>query len=619
VDAPAQVLLPTTGTNAETPAPEAGELPARTSRVVSDRRTFFAELRDRSVLRVAVLYIAATWALSQGISQLTPALDLPDGTTRVFLVICAIGFPVALTVAWHFQAILHEIREMVGAGPSTPEATTAGSAPPVTIADPGPAIPRKSVAVLPFMDLSPAHDQEYFSDGVAEEILNALVKLRDLKVAGRTSSFFFKGKNQDLREVGKTLAVAHVLEGSVRKHGDRVRITAQLIQTCDGYHLWSDNFDGDLSDVFELQERIARSIARELDVLLHDGYRLVPVATSDPEAYRLYLQASDIHNRRDMVRMAQAIELLRQAVARDPGFARAHARLASAYAIQPNYSQEAAATALANVMVSADRASELDPTLGEPWSAKALVFTNAEPRFIESREAMEQSLRVQPEDTAVRYWAGAPSLSLGYVGWGCTHLDHLLELDPLYPAAMLWRGVGHLIKGELARAEGMFRKATDLGLAHAGLGMHDVLAARDRLDEAVVQLAHGLVMLAEGLSGEQLTVLAQGAYGDAAARNRMDELINGIVAKQPRWLPGAIPYALLVRGETTRAMELGTRFRSITSILYFSRFWMPSFETVRKSPGFLEFVRQAGLTALWHHYGPPDGARRNTAGEYVWG
>jgi hypothetical protein len=148
--------------------------------------------------------------------------------------------------------------------------------------------------------------------------------------------------------------------------------------------------------------------------------------------------------------------------------------------------------------------------------------------------------------------------------------------------------------------------------------MHPILAARGQFDEAAVQLAHGLVMLAEGLSSDQLTILAQGAYGDAAARARMDELIDRIVAARPRWLPGAIPYVLLVRGETRRALELGQRFRSITDVLYFMRFWMPSFQPMRGSPQFREFVRHAGLTALWDRYGPPDGARRDAAGEYVW-
>ena len=591
-------------------------LPARASRAVADRRIFLSELKRRNVLRAAVLYVGAAWALSQGISQLTPALDLPDWATRAFLIACAIGFPIALALVWNFEAILREIRQALGAEPSAPETMVAG---PAVAANPEapPEIPHKSIAVLPFVDLSPTHDQEYFSDGVAEEILNALVKLKDMKVAGRTSSFSFKGRNEDLRGIGRTLAVAHVLEGSVRKHGDKMRITAQLIQTCDGYHLWSENFDGDLSDVFELQERIARAVASQFDVILHGGQRLVPVATTDPEAYRLYLQASDIFNRRDMEHMAQAVELLRQAVARDPGFARAHARLASAYAIQPNYSPEAMDTALANATAAAAQASALDPDLGEPYSAIGLAFHHAH-RFIEARDALERALQVQPEESSVWYWAGALALNDGYVDYGCAKLDRVLEIDPLYPAAMLWRGTAYAAAGDIEHAEALYRKATDLGLAHAGLGMHPILAARGQFDEAAVQLARGLVMLAEGLSSDQLTILALGAYGDAAACARMDDLIDRIVATQPRWLPGAIPYVLLVRGEPKRALELGLRFRSITDVLYFMRFWMPSFRPMRGSPQFREFVHHAGLTALWDRYGPPDGARRDTSGEYVW-
>ena len=150
----------------------------------------------------------------------------------------------------------------------------------------------------------PGVNQEYFSDGIAEEILNALVKVKDLKVAGRTSSFSFKGKNEDLRTVGKALGVAHVLEGSVRKQGDRVRITAQLIRTKDGFHLWSETYDGDLQDVFVLQERIAQAITGKLQVILQGDQktRLVQAGTRNTEAYGLYLKASAIFNRREPCR-----------------------------------------------------------------------------------------------------------------------------------------------------------------------------------------------------------------------------------------------------------------------------------------------------------------------------
>lgn len=570
------------------------------------------------MLRVAVLYVAAAWALSQGIAQLSPALDFPDWATRAFLIVCAICFPITLLMVWHFDSILREIRLLVAAIPPTAEEiAAAGAASVATSTETAPEIPHKSIAVLPFVDLSPTRDQEYFSDGIAEEILNALVKLKGLKVAGRTSSFSFKGKNEDLRNVGRTLTVAHVLEGSVRKHGDRVRITAQLIQTCDGYHLWSDNFDGDLSDVFELQERIARSIARELDVILHGDHRLVPVATTDPEAYRLYLQASDICNRRDVAHLDYAAGMLTEAIALDPHFAQAHARLASVHALQICYSDADVAVITETVKAEADQAIALDPGLGEPYTAVSLAYHQAH-RFIEGHDAIEKAVQMQPQDPAVCYWAGAMTINVGYVALACKYFDRVLSIDPLYPAAMLWRGIGYLTVGESGPAAVLFKKAHDAGLVHAGMGMHEIMAQQGRSREAAAQFVRGMPLLRGGLSDETLEILAAGVYGSAEDRAQALALIERFAAARPALMPGAIPYTLLLMGETKRALELGAGFRSNNDILYFHRLWMPSMRALRGSEPFRAFARDIGLVALWDRYGPPDGARRNAAGEYIW-
>ncbi|HJP97413.1 MAG TPA: hypothetical protein VJ862_02515 [Rhodanobacteraceae bacterium] len=577
------------------------------------RANLFSELKRRKVLRVGVLYIGATWALSQGISQLTPALDLPDWATRAFLIACAIGFPIALALAWYLEDILVHVHRGLVAGPSASPEPAAGP----SRNRASPAIPCKSIAVLPFVDLSPTRDQEYFSDGVAEEILNSLVKLKGLKVAGRTSSFSFKGRNEDARGIGRALSVAHVLEGSVRKHGDRVRITAQLIQTEDGYHLWADKFDGDLADVFELQERIARAIARELDVLLLGEQRLVPVATSDPEAYALYLEASGIYNRRDVARLAHAAEMLATAIQLDPRFARAHSRLAAVHALQSNSPGADMDTIIATVMKEAKQASTLDPGLGEPYTAIAVACHHAH-RFAEGRDALEKAQALQPGDAAVWYWSGTMLLIVGYTALACDWLDRCLSLDPLYPAAMLWRGVGYLIAGDFNHAERLFEQAHGAGLVHAWLSMHEITAGRGHLRQAAEQLAHGMVFLAAGTPKETLEVLARGVYGDGAERARALALIDGFVDTRPASLPAVIPYTLLLMGETKRALDLGRRFRSANDILYYHRLWMPSMRTLRGSTEFHAFARDMGLVALWDQYGPPDGSRRIAAGEYTW-
>ncbi len=577
-----------------------------------------ADLKRRKVFKVGVAYLVVGWVLIQVAATVGPQLELPDWAPRLITVTVALGFPIALVLSWIFDIGPGGLRrEAAFDGPAS-SATAGAMAPQIaSAAETASAIPRKSIAVLPFADLSPTHDQEYFSDGIAEEILNALMKLKDLKVAGRTSSFSFRGRNEDLRGIGKTLSVAHVLEGSVRKHGDKVRITAQLIQTGDGYHLWSESYDGELSDVFELQERIARAITRELDVILHDGCRLVPVATSSPEAYALYLQATDIFNRRDGNRFFEAIDMLHQAIALDPRFARAHARLTVIHALEPIYTPNLVDGVAEKVRSHAALASGLDASLGEPYAAIAMMCLQQR-RLIESREAIEHALALQPDDSPTRYWAGAITIATGYTKLGCAHLDHVLAIDPLYPIALLWRGQQYANMGDMDRAEVMLQHSVDTGLMHAWLGMHEVTAARGRIPEAVAQLTRALIVLGASLPDGAPAVLAQGVYGDAEARNRAFALMDRFVASQPRLMPGAIPYVLLLLGDGPRALDLRLHYRSTNDVMFFHRLWIPALKPLRQSPEFRAFAREIGLTALWDRYGPPDGARRDASGEYVW-
>jgi len=283
---------------------------------------FLAELRRRNVIRMAGLYLVGAWLLTQVASTLLPVFEAPSWIMKTLVGFIAIGFVPTLIFSWIYELTPQglkrdaEVKPEESIAPHTarrmdrmiiavlicalvyfgvdkfvlaprravaPTASAAKSASDAA-ASTADAIDGKSIAVLPFTDLSPGHDQEYFSDGMAEEILNALAQVRDLKVAGRTSSFHFKGMNEDLRTIGKTLGVASVLEGSVRKQGDKVRITAQLIRASNGFHLWSNSYDGDLKDVFELQERIARAITDQLQVVIAGDQksRLVPVATGSP-------------------------------------------------------------------------------------------------------------------------------------------------------------------------------------------------------------------------------------------------------------------------------------------------------------------------------------------------
>src|SRR6185295_12832188 len=232
--------------------------------------TWMSELRRRKVVRVAVVYLVVAWLLIQVAGATFEPLGLPTWSIRLVIVLVALGFPVVLALAWAFDVTPRGI-ERTGAAPandtsgSTPKVTTAGGVTPVATSAAATTSTRdgaKSLAILPFADLSAERDQDYFCDGIAEEIINALCSIRGLKIASRTSAFQFKGKSADVREIGRTLGVDSVLEGSVRKAGDRVRITAQLIGAGDGYHLWSESFDRRLEDIFEIQKEIAQQIVR---------------------------------------------------------------------------------------------------------------------------------------------------------------------------------------------------------------------------------------------------------------------------------------------------------------------------------------------------------------------
>jgi TolB-like protein len=304
--------------------------------------TLFNELKRRNVIRVALFYTIAAWLLVQVAETVLPLFDVPDGVLRGLVILLVLGFVPALVLAWVFEltpqglkretdpALSDAMREqgarrlniaviallLLAIGLFGYERLRGNSAlpPPPPVAQvPGEALPApapaaaaepQSIAVLAFADLSPDRDQEYFGDGIAEEILNALVRLPGLRVAGRTSSFHFKGRNEDLRTIGATLGVAHILEGSVRKQGERLRITAQLVRSADGFHLWSETYDGTDADIFALQERIAREVTRELKVALgtREDQRLVNAGTANPEAYALYLRATGIFNRREAER-----------------------------------------------------------------------------------------------------------------------------------------------------------------------------------------------------------------------------------------------------------------------------------------------------------------------------
>lgn len=385
-------------------------------------RRLFRELRRRRVFQVAVVYLVVGWAVIEVGDVVFPALAVPDWALRLLIAIVALGFPIAMVLAWAFDITPEGVRRtdslpadgtgLSGVAPGRPEHATRAAylgggvlvalaaVAAVSLSRGGAAEdePLRSVAVLPFENISADPEQEYFSDGLTEELLNALAKVPDLQVAARTSSFAFKGHHDDVRAIGRKLGVSVVVEGSVRKAGDRIRITAQLIKVSDGYHLWSETYDRDLVDVFAVQEEISRAIADALKLELEAGSTTrLARATGDVEAYDLYLRGRHVvRTRTSEAELREAVGLFDEAIRRDPGYARAYAGLAEAYLQLAHYA--APGDALAQAKAAALKAVALGDDLAETHTAVGHVRLHYDFDWSAAEAAYRKALELAPDD-----------------------------------------------------------------------------------------------------------------------------------------------------------------------------------------------------------------------------
>lgn len=350
---------------------------------------FFAELRRRRVIRVAVVYAISGWISIEVASTMLPGLKLPGWTVTFVIALVVLGFPIAVIMGWMFDVGHAGIQR-------TPLAETAEKIRTVAVPPGIDQDGRRTIAVLPFVNMSGDADNEYFSDGIAEEILNLLTKLPQLKVASRTSSFVFKASNVNIPTVARELGVSTVLEGSVRRAGDRVRITGQLIDATSDSHLWSETYDRELKDVFAIQDDIARSIVDALQVTLSPKERraIQYVATADARAYDFYLRGRKYFyamGRRDL---RHAITLYERAIALDPKYARAYAGIADAYAYLYRYA-EASADNAARASEASEQAVRMDPDSAEVQASRGLALSISD-QHSEAERHFEAAIVLNP-------------------------------------------------------------------------------------------------------------------------------------------------------------------------------------------------------------------------------
>jgi len=383
---------------------------------------FFKELRKRHVVKVGIAYLVVAWLVLQLGDVIFPALGLPDWSITLALGLLAIGFPVALVLAWVFDITSSGIQrtdkpdEEKGIAPASKADDTA----PLEAANKNP-----SIAVLPFPDFSAERDQEHFCDGLTEELLNVLTSIPDLRVASRTSCFAFKGKDPELSAVAEKLQVAHVLEGSVRKSGNKVRITAQLIEVATDSHLWSDTYDRELDDIFAIQDDIA---ARILDVLkLKLDARSNPT-TSNAKAYEYFLRGRGYAITRISQEHDRAITLFKKAVELDPGFVRAWIELADVCASQALFhggGEEARRIA----EEAANQAMSLAPERAGSYVARGLSHL-AKLEYSEAERDFLKAIEINPEHHGAYHNAGRTAHLQGRLDQACIYFAKATELDP---------------------------------------------------------------------------------------------------------------------------------------------------------------------------------------------
>jgi TolB-like protein/Flp pilus assembly protein TadD len=598
---------------------------------------FLAEIRRRRVGKVAVAYGAVAWAVTESASVVLPALGVPEWAMTFLVVFLLVGFPIAMVLAWVFDVSPTGIQrtEPLPADESRPQMqfrTRAAFGVAVLLAMAGLGYllyerglghaeasgKHSSIAVLPFTNLSGDASKDYFSDGMSEELLNLLARVPGLQVAARTSAFAFKGRNVDIREVGRELGVETVLEGSVRQSGEQVRVTAQLIDTETGFHLWSETYDRKLQDIFAVQDEIATAIVAKLRIELAPNEQALAqrdqAPTQNVEAYELYLQGRAIWKRRGADNLMRAIDMYQAALARDPAFARAHAALASAYVVLPGYTKdigdESKFSGLAEQ--SARQALALDPNIGEAHAV--LAQSNSDRgNLLDAESGFFFAISLEPNEPTPHHWY---SILLGKVG----RLDAALEqarrayeLDPTSPVLASNLSGMHLMRGEDDAALRYAKLARELGLGSGNDGVGATVAMRRGQWEEAKRL-----LLAQGEVPDELKP-ELGPYVDAIAnpaqRPAMVAKLRAVDPQVARQVDLVQPYLQL--GQTDLVYQIiddtleADRLAWVHT-LNMQNLWSPDARRFRSDPRFSEFAQRIGLVDYWKQYGYPDSCRAGT-------
>ncbi len=417
---------------------------------------FFAELKRRNVYKVAVAYAVVSWLLIQAASIFFPAFDAPPWVMKIFILVIIFGFPVALIFSWAFEITSEGIKLESEIDPNKSIARRTGrKIVAVTIAlavaaaglfvyqlvrsksdssgSPTAAtIANKSIAVLPFDNLSRDPDNAYFCEGVQDEILTRLAKVADLKVISRTSTQHFKSTPDNLPQIAKQLGVAHILEGSVQKASDQVRVNVQLINALTDAHLWADTYDRKLTDIFAVESEIAKTIAETLQARLTGSEKssIAKTPTVNPEAYELYLKGKFFAEKRTGADLRKSIEYYDQAIAKDPGYPLAYVGLADSHLLLTAYGATSTKEEVSPARAALKKALALDDSLAQAHASSGLLAT-LELDLNRAITELERAIQLNPNYATAHHWIALPLMAIGQSDRAIVEGKRAIELDPL--------------------------------------------------------------------------------------------------------------------------------------------------------------------------------------------
>ena len=599
---------------------------------------FLAEIKRRRVGKVAVAYGAVAWAVTESASVVLPALGVPEWAMTFLVVFLLVGFPIAMVLAWIFDVSPTGIQrtEPLADAVNRPQLqfrTRAAFGVAVLLAMAGlgyllyerglgraeAAGKHGSIAVLPFTNLSGDASKDYFSDGMSEELLNLLARVPGLQVAARTSAFAFKGRNVDIREVGKELGVETVLEGSVRQSGDQVRITAQLIDTETGFHLWSETYDRKLQDIFAVQDEIAQAIVDKLRIELAPNEQQLAqrdkVPTQNLEAYQLYLQGRAIWKRRGEDNLMRAIDMYQAALARDPAFARAHAALASAYVVLPGYTKDDdddEQKYMTMAEQSARQALALDPNIGEAHAVLAQINSD-KGNLLDAESGFFFAISLEPNEPTPHHWYSILLSKVGRLDAALEQARRAYELDPTAPVLASNLGNAHLLRGDDEQALRYSRLARELGIGGGNNGVEATVAMRSQQWAE----AKRLLVAQEELPAEFRPLIGPfvDAVADPAKRPPVVKFLRSVDAKVATQLDLIQPYLQL--GQTDLVYGILNESLDQERMAWVHEWdlmhlWSRDARAFRQDARFDDLVQRVGLVDYWKQYGYPDGCQAGT-------